>query len=103
VQLWGKKLEILRELVIFARLISSFQLLNYLLAYQGVFSQIRNRSLSDQANGVETVIRPDELVIQSESITSAIIWILTLVLLNETWTLFRTTNQFLPPALKRVP
>ncbi len=99
----GKKLEIWRELVIFARLIAGFQLLNSLLAYQGIFSQIRNRSLSDQANGVETVIRPDELLIQSESITSAIIWILTLVLLNETWTLFRTTNQFLPPALKRVP
>jgi hypothetical protein len=103
VHLRGKKLEIWRELVIFARLITGIQLLNSLVAYQGVFRQIRNRSLSDQANGVETVIRPDELLIQSESITSAIIWILTLILLNETWALFRTTNQFLPPALKRVP
>lgn len=102
-QLWGKKLEIWRELVVFARLVTGVQLISALVAYQGVFRQIQNRSLSDQANGVETVIRPDEHLAQSESITSAILWIMTLILLNATWNLFRTTNQFLPPAPKRVP
>ena len=102
-QLWGTKLEIWRELVMFARLISGIQFTVALLTYQGVFRQIRNRNLSDQANGVETVIRPDEQLIQTESVTSAILWILTLILLNAVWNLFRTTNQFLPRGPKQVP
>ena len=102
-QLWGIKLEIWRELVILARLITTFQLLQAASSYLAVYGQIRNRSQSDLANGVATVIREDERLIQSESITSAIIWIMTLILLNEIWGLFRTTNQFLPREPKRVP
>jgi hypothetical protein len=97
------KLEIWRELVIFARLITSFELLKASSSYLAIYGQIRNRSQSDQANGVETVIRADEQLIQSESMTLGLLWILTLILLNATWNLFRTTNQFLPREPKRVP
>ena len=97
------KLEIWRELVIFARLITGFQFLKAASSYLAIYGQIRNRSQSDEANGVETVIRADEQLIQTESLISGLLWIMTAILLNATWNLFRTTNQFLPPAPKRVP
>ena len=102
-QLWGTKLEYWRDLVTLARLIISFQLLSAVWSYFAIFGQIRNRSLSNLANGVETVIRPDEQFIQTESLWSLTVGIFVLLVVNETWIRLRTTNQFLPPAPKRVP
>jgi hypothetical protein len=103
VQLWGTKLELWRELVNLARVIISFQLLSAGWSYFAIFGQIRNRSLSNQANGVETVIRPDEQLIQTESLWSLAVAIFVLLVVNETWHRLETTNQFLPREPKLVP